>query len=185
MCSEKALKPAQLRPRAEYLQIAFCVSERRASEVLTLSRTSHRYQSVADEQAAIRMRLKDLAQDRVSYGYRRLHILLQRGGSEPQAGLQAVSRGGSDAQDQEAQEARILSMPATTSMSYPPALMMPVSSTLVDAGPKPVYPFGATRTAGRVSYCTPAQSRVPPGPPSCLRRALPACPVNRPIDRAY
>ena len=38
-------------------------------------------------------------------------------GSEPQAGLQAVSPGGSDAQDQEAQEARILSMPATTSMS--------------------------------------------------------------------
>ena len=26
------------------------------------------------------MRLKDLAQDRVSYGYRRLHILLQREG---------------------------------------------------------------------------------------------------------
>ena len=28
----------------------------------------------------MRMRLKDLAQDRVSYGYRRLHFLLQREG---------------------------------------------------------------------------------------------------------
>jgi putative transposase len=35
---------------------------------------------VADEQAALRIRLKDLAQARVSYGYRRLHVLLQREG---------------------------------------------------------------------------------------------------------
>ena len=41
--------------------MAYCVSERRACEVLTLPRTSHRYQSVADEQAAMRMRLKDLS----------------------------------------------------------------------------------------------------------------------------
>ena len=33
---KKALKPAQLRPWAEYLQIAYCVSKRRACEVLTL-----------------------------------------------------------------------------------------------------------------------------------------------------
>ena len=85
----------------------------------------------------------------------------------------------------QAQLALPTSMPATTSMSYPPGLMVPVSSTLVDAGPKPVYPFGATSTEGRVSHCSPVQSRVPPGSPSCLRRALPACPANRPIDRAY
>jgi len=35
---------------------------------------------VADGQAALRIRLRDLAQARVSYGYRRLHILLQREG---------------------------------------------------------------------------------------------------------
>ena len=35
---------------------------------------------MADEQAVLRMRLKDLAQARVSYGYRRLHVLLQREG---------------------------------------------------------------------------------------------------------
>ena len=67
--------------------MAYCVSERRACEVLTLPRTSHRYQSVADEQAAMRMRLKDLAQDRVSYGYRRLHVLLQREGDQRQLTL--------------------------------------------------------------------------------------------------
>ena len=54
------------------------MSERRACEVLTLPKASHRYRSVADEQAALRMRIRDLAQARVSYGYRRLHVLLQR-----------------------------------------------------------------------------------------------------------
>ncbi len=45
-----------------------------------MHRSSYRYQSVADEQAVLRIRLKDLAQARVSYGYRRLHVLLQREG---------------------------------------------------------------------------------------------------------
>ncbi len=48
--------------------------------MLTLPRASHRYRSVADEQAALKMKIRDLAQARVSYGYRRLHILLQREG---------------------------------------------------------------------------------------------------------
>ena len=56
------------------------MSERRACGVLRLQRSTCRYQSVADEQAALRIRLRDLAQARVSYGYRRLHILLQREG---------------------------------------------------------------------------------------------------------
>lgn len=45
-----------------------------------LARSSHRYQSTKDEQAALRMRLKELAATRVHYGYRRLHILLRREG---------------------------------------------------------------------------------------------------------
>ena len=39
-----------------------------------------RYQSTADEQAALRIRIKDLAYARVSYGYRRIHALLKREG---------------------------------------------------------------------------------------------------------
>ena len=56
------------------------MSECWACQVLTLPRASHRYRSVADEQAALKMRIRDLAQVRVSYGYRRLHVLLQREG---------------------------------------------------------------------------------------------------------
>ena len=78
MLQEKALKFAQLRPRADYLQVAYGVSERRACQVLTLPRASHRYRSVADAQAALTMRTRDGA--RVSCGYRRLHVLLKREG---------------------------------------------------------------------------------------------------------
>ena len=54
--------------------------QEQSCQVLNLHRSSYRYQSVADEQAVLRIRLKDLAQARVSYGYRRLHVLLQREG---------------------------------------------------------------------------------------------------------
>ena len=60
--------------------MAYGVSERRVCEVLSLPRGSYKYRRVADEQAALRMRIKDIAQARVSYGYRRLHVLLQREG---------------------------------------------------------------------------------------------------------
>ena len=56
------------------------LANRRACGVLTLSRASHRYRGVVDEQAALKMRIRDLAQSRVSYGYRRLHVLLKRQG---------------------------------------------------------------------------------------------------------
>ena len=58
------------------------MSERRVCGVIQLQRSTCQYRSVADEQAALRIRLRDLAQARVSYGYRRLHVLLQREGWE-------------------------------------------------------------------------------------------------------
>ena len=62
------------------MEVCYGVSKRRACGVLELARSTCYYQSVADEQAELRIRLKDLAQTRVSYGYRRLHIMLQREG---------------------------------------------------------------------------------------------------------
>lgn len=60
--------------------MVYGVSERRVCGVLSFRRSTCRYRSVTDGQAALRIRLRDLAQARVSYGYRRLHILLQREG---------------------------------------------------------------------------------------------------------
>ncbi len=62
------------------LQVCYGESERRVCRVLQFQRSSYRYRSVADEQAVLRIRIRDLAQARVSYGYRRLHVLLQREG---------------------------------------------------------------------------------------------------------
>ena len=58
----------------------FQTSERRACAVLRFGRSTHRYRSRGDPQWFLRMRLRDLAQSRVFYGYRRLHILLLRDG---------------------------------------------------------------------------------------------------------
>ena len=69
-----------MRDHAGYLQLAYGASERRACRLLTFRRSSCRYESVADEQADLRMRIRDLAQARVSYGYRRIHVLLRREG---------------------------------------------------------------------------------------------------------
>ncbi|MDP9354570.1 MAG: IS3 family transposase [Chloroflexota bacterium] len=61
-------------------QVEDRVSERRACRVAGMPRSSCRYRSVARDQAALRVRLRDLAAARVRYGYRRLHVLLQREG---------------------------------------------------------------------------------------------------------
>lgn len=79
---KKRLKPARQRALVQRVQAAHCVSERRACEVLRVARSSHRYQSVRDERAALRIRLRDLAGSRIRYGYRRLGILLRREGWE-------------------------------------------------------------------------------------------------------
>jgi putative transposase len=47
---------------------------------MAFARSVFRYESVADPQIALRMRLRELGMSRVGYGYRRLHILLWREG---------------------------------------------------------------------------------------------------------
>ena len=62
------------------LQVAYEVSERRACQATGFARSSHRYQSVRDDRAELRIRLRDLAASRVHYGYPRLYTLLRREG---------------------------------------------------------------------------------------------------------
>ncbi len=69
-----------MRDHARYLQVAYGSSERRSCEVLTFGRSTCRHESVTAEQAALRMRIRDLAASRVSYGCRRIHLLLQKKG---------------------------------------------------------------------------------------------------------
>ena len=74
------MKPAQRRDLVQFLRVGFLTSQRRACRALGVARSSCRYQSVAADQTPLRIRLRELAAARVRYGYRRLHILLQREG---------------------------------------------------------------------------------------------------------
>lgn len=64
----------------QFLRVGFQVSERRACQAIGINRSSYRYTSTAKDQTALQMRLRDLAAARVRYGYRWLHVLLQREG---------------------------------------------------------------------------------------------------------
>lgn len=74
------MKPVRRREVVRHFQEAYAVSERRACRASGFGRASHRYKSRRDPHVALRMRLKELAETRVRYGYRRLHVLLRREG---------------------------------------------------------------------------------------------------------
>lgn len=74
------VKPVRRREVIRHYQEVFALSERRACQAMGFGRASHRYQSRRDPAVELRMRLKELAESRVRYGYRRLHVLLQREG---------------------------------------------------------------------------------------------------------
>src|SRR5687768_11193586 len=56
------------------------VGTRRACCVLALHRSMYLYRSRRPEQAVLFKRIREIAAMRVRYGYRRIHILLQREG---------------------------------------------------------------------------------------------------------
>ncbi len=54
------------------------VSQRRAWEVLSVNRSSMRYCSVRPDDASIREAMRKVASERRSFGYRRIHVMLDR-----------------------------------------------------------------------------------------------------------
>ena len=56
------------------------MSIRRACSVLMAGRSSYHYRSRRPDQAGLKKRIKEIAETRVRYGYRRIHILLRREG---------------------------------------------------------------------------------------------------------
>jgi putative transposase len=61
-------------------RMAYQVSERRACSVLHQARSVQRYESVKDDQAALRGRIKEIAGVHVSWGYLRVWVKLRREG---------------------------------------------------------------------------------------------------------
>ena len=56
------------------------VSERRACEVLSIDRSSVRYRSIRPDDADIREAMRTVASERRRFGYRRIHVMLDRQG---------------------------------------------------------------------------------------------------------
>lgn len=75
----KLWRPARKRKLADGMMSEWKVSQRRACQVLQLDPTSYRYKSRRLAQATLESRIKEICQTRLSYGYRRLHVLLRRG----------------------------------------------------------------------------------------------------------
>ncbi len=75
------MNPRQRRGWVDHVQHVFRVSQRRACRGLRVARSTCRYvcRKRADE-AAIIGRMTEIAEVRVRYGYRRIHVLMAREG---------------------------------------------------------------------------------------------------------
>ena len=56
------------------------VSQRRACKVLSANRSSVRYQSIRPDDAQLGAAIRDIAGERRCFGYRRIHVMLEREG---------------------------------------------------------------------------------------------------------
>jgi putative transposase len=74
------VRPAAKREAVAFLKARFQMSERRACRVIAADRKMVRYQSRRPPEAVLRARLRQLANERRRFGYRRLFILLRREG---------------------------------------------------------------------------------------------------------
>jgi len=69
-----------MRAAVEHLRAELGMSERRACRAVGLSRSTKRYTSRRVEPPGLRRRLRELAEERRRFGYRRLHVMLRREG---------------------------------------------------------------------------------------------------------
>ncbi|WP_153304659.1 IS3 family transposase [Trichlorobacter lovleyi] len=77
---KKVLKPAQRRNLVRHLHLSYGVSERRSCDVVLLCRGSYRYVHHGKDDSALRLRIRQIAETRIRYGYLRIHTLLRREG---------------------------------------------------------------------------------------------------------
>ncbi len=82
--------PAAKRAAVAHLQAVMSLSERRACSIVGADRKMIRYRSSRPPDAVLRGRLRDLANERRRFGYRRLFVLLRREG-EP-SGINRIYR---------------------------------------------------------------------------------------------
>ena len=74
------MTPSRRRPVVSYWHDTYRVSERRACRVARLPVSTFRYESMQEPRTALRLRIREIAQTRVRYGYRKIRVLLNREG---------------------------------------------------------------------------------------------------------
>ena len=82
--------PAVKREAVAHLKTHLGLSERRACQIAGADRKMVRYQSQRAPDTALRGRLRDLANERRRFGYRRLFVLLRREGES--SGINRIYR---------------------------------------------------------------------------------------------
>ncbi|NTG78165.1 IS3 family transposase [Agrobacterium rhizogenes] len=87
---KKMVGPAAKRDAVAHLKAVMGLSERRACQIISADRKTIRYRSSRPPEIELRAKLRDLANERRRFGYRRLFILLRRDG-EP-SGVNRIYR---------------------------------------------------------------------------------------------
>ncbi|KNA32196.1 transposase [Burkholderia pseudomallei] len=71
---------------ADWVQ-RFGASQRQTCTLSQFSRTVYRYESIARDQSALEMRIKEIAKVRMRYGVPRVYVMLRREGGRDNHGL--------------------------------------------------------------------------------------------------
>ncbi|MBD9497941.1 IS3 family transposase [Ensifer sp. ENS01] len=87
---KKMVGPAAKRDAVAHLKAVMGLSERRACQIISADRKTIRYRSSRPPEVELRAKLRDLANERRRFGYRRLFVLLRRDG-EP-SGVNRIYR---------------------------------------------------------------------------------------------
>ena len=74
------MRPARKRQLIDHVRSVWQVSIRRACRAIPVDRSTYHYRSRRDDPTALNQRIREIAETRVRYGYRRIHVLLQREG---------------------------------------------------------------------------------------------------------
>ncbi|WP_094447701.1 MULTISPECIES: IS3 family transposase [unclassified Rhizobium] len=90
LLGKKMVGPAAKREAVTHLKAMMGLSERRACQIISADRKTVRYRSCRPPEVALRAKLRDLANERRRFGYRRLFVLLRREG-EP-SGVNRIYR---------------------------------------------------------------------------------------------
>ena len=78
--SKKMTRPALKREAVNYVVEHYPLALRPACRIVQQHRSAQYYRLCKEPKTALRARMRELAQVRIRYGYRRLHVLLRREG---------------------------------------------------------------------------------------------------------